>query len=208
MFARYAVLDENNSLHQNQPMELVLFTERLKLTPFAEADVDIALAMFTDPEVQRYAGGVITAAEVHAELHKWVRRGGNGCIGIWCISDRVSGEKLGTAALLPMPIEEDDTDFDLVVAGEMPDGDVEIGFFLKQPAWGRGYATEAARRVIQMAFEDSPLTEVVATFEKGNTGSQQVLEKAGFVDRGTRRCYGEVGPDYRITRAAWLAAQQ
>ena len=129
-------------------------------------------------------------------------------LSVWCISDRGSGEKLGTAALLPIPIEEDDTDFDLVVPGRMPDGDVEIGYFLKQSTWGRGYATEAASRVIQMAFEDSPLTEVVATFEDGNASSQHVLEKVGFVDRGMRRCYGEDGPDFRITRAEWLAAHQ
>ena len=189
-------------------MELVLFTERLRLTPFAIIDVDIAQAMFTDPEGQKYAGGVITEAEIRASLPKWLRRGGNGCIGIWCIADRSSGEKLGTAALLPIPIETDDTDFDLVVPGEMPDGDVEIGYFLKRSAWGKGYATEAARRLIQMAFEDSPLTEVVATFEVGNVASQQVLEKVGFADRGTRRCYGEDGPDFRITRAEWVATQQ
>ena len=189
-------------------MEPVLLSNRLKLTPFVEDDVDIALAMFTDPEVLKYAGGAITEAEVRAELPKWVRRGGNGCIGIWCISDRASGEKLGTAALLPIPIEENDTDFDLVVPGRMPDGDVEIGYFLKRSAWGSGYATEAANRVIQMAFEDSPLTEVVATFEEGNVVSQKVLEKVGFVDFGTRRCYGEDGPDFRITRNEWLAARR
>lgn len=189
-------------------MELELLTERLRLTPFAEADVDIALAMFTDPAVQKYAGGVITEEKVHADVPKWVRRGGNGCIGIWCISDRSSGEKLGTAALLPIPIEADDTDFDLVVPGQMPDDDVEIGYFLKQSAWGRGYATEAARRIIRMAFDDSPLLEVVATFEEGNVASRQVLEKVGFVDRGTRRCYGEDGPDFRITRAEWVAMRR
>ena len=107
-----------------------------------------------------------------------------------------------------MPIEEDDTDFDLVVPGQMPDGDVEVGYFLRRSAWGMGYATEACQRIIRMAFEDSSLTEVVATFEAGNVASQHVLEKAGFVDRGIRRCYGEDGPDFRITRDDWLKAQQ
>jgi len=75
-------------------------------------------------------------------------------------------------------------------------------------AWGKGYATEACRRLIRLAFEESSLTEVVATFEVGNIASRNVLEKAGFVDHGTMRCYGEDGPNYRITRDGWLELQQ
>ena len=181
-------------------MDLVLHTERMTLIPFDASDVDIAIEMFTDPEVLKFAGGVMDEEEVRRELPKWTRRGGNGCIGIWCITSKFSGEKLGTGALLPMPIEEDDTDFYLVVPGQMPDGDVEVGYFLKQSAWGKGYATEACKRLLQLAFENSPLTEVVASYDAGNDASRNVLLKSGFVDRGMRRCYGEDAPDLRITR--------
>ena len=88
----------------------------------------------------------------------------------------------------------------------MPDNDIEIGFFLKRSAWGQGYATEISRRLLRFAFEESPLTEVVATFEPGNDASRSVLEKSGFVDHGVRWCYGEESPDYRIARSDWLAA--
>ena len=89
----------------------------------------------------------------------------------------------------------------------MPDGDIEVGYFLKPSAWGKGYATEACRRIVRFAFEESPLTEVVATFEIGNKGSQRVLEKAGFVSHGMRRCYGVDGVDYRIKRDDWLRSR-
>ena len=181
-------------------MNLVLMTERLALTPFDESDLELALEMFTDPEVLRYADGVMTEDEIRHQMSNWCRRGGNGCIGVWGISCRSSGEKLGSIALLPIPIEADDTDYSLVIPGQMPDGDVEIGYFLKRSAWRKGYATEACTRLLQFAFEQSPLTEVVATFEEENTASRNVLRKAGFVDRGTRRCYGEEGIDYRVTR--------
>jgi ribosomal-protein-alanine N-acetyltransferase len=188
-------------------MNLVLHSERLTLTPFDASDVDLALEMFTDGEVLKFAGGAIEEDEIRRGMSDWVKRGGNGCIGIWCVSDRSSNEKLGTAALLPMPVEEDDTDFDLVIPGQMPECDVEIGYFLKQSAWGKGYATEAARRLVRMAFEDSPLSEILATFENGNAASQKVLKKSGFVDHGTMRCYGEDGPKYGITRDAWLKSK-
>jgi RimJ/RimL family protein N-acetyltransferase len=189
-------------------MNLVLYSKRLALVPLDETDIDITVEMFTDPDVLRFAGGVMSEADIHRDMHVWTRRGGNGCIGIWCVSDRDSGEKFGSAALLPMPVEGDDTDFDLVVPGQMPEGDVEVGYFLKRSAWGKGYATEACKRILRMAFEDSPLTEVVATFEKGNSASQNVLEKAGFVDRGVMRCYGEDGPNFRITRDEWVRMQR
>ena len=136
-----------------------------------------------------------------------LRLTGNGCLGIWCIKVRASEEKIGSVALLPMPIEEKDTDYSLVVPGTMPDGDIEVGYFIKRSAWGKGFATEACRRIVQFAFDESPLTEIVATFDKGNAASRNVLEKVGFVNHGIRRCYGDEGVDYRITREDWLALQ-
>jgi ribosomal-protein-alanine N-acetyltransferase len=185
-------------------MNFILHSERLTLTPFDASDLDLAIEMFTDPDVTKYADGVIEEDEIRRDFSKWTKRGGDGWIGIWCISDRSSGEKFGSVALLPMPVEEDDTDFSLVVPGQIPDGDIEVGYFLKQPAWGKGYATEACRRLIRMVFEESRLSEVVATFDEGNVASRNVLKKVGFVDHGTTRCYGDDGPYFRITRDEWL----
>ena len=184
-------------------MNLELLTERLALNPFAATELDLCLEMFTDPEVVKYAGGLMTRAAIREEMFNWTKRGGDGCIGIWCISNRETGEKYGSAALLPMPIEEDDTDFSLVTAGKMPECNIEIGYFLKRSAWGRGYATEAIRRLLGFVFQETPLKEVVATITKENTASRNVLLKAGFIDHGTMRSYGEDGPIYRITRDEW-----
>ena len=189
-------------------MNLSLTSERLLLTPFSDAEIDMAIEMFTDPEVLRHAGGAMEEQKIRAQMENWTRRGGNGCIGIWCIKNRDTLERYGSVALLPMPIEDNDTDYSLVVPGTMPDGDVEVGYFLRRSAWGNGFATEACRRVLQFAFEESPLNEVVATFEAGNEGSRRVLEKSGFTHRGTRRCYGEDGVDYRISREQWLTARR
>ena len=185
-------------------MKLELNSDRLLLRPLEANDVDLCLEMFTDPEVLKYADGAQTEAEIRIEMPNWIKRGGDGCIGIWCICDREDGEKLGTVALLPIPIDDDDTDFSLVIPGTMPDGDVEIGYFFKRSAWDRGYATEACRRILQFAFEESPLSEIVATFEEENAASRNVLQKSGLVDHGTMKSYGEDGPIYRITRDEWL----
>ena len=182
----------------------VLHTDRLMLTPFDESDVDICIELFTNPEVVRYAGKVMAEDDIRSEFPKWIRRGGTGGVGMWCAKDKQTGEKLGTGALLPMPVEEKDTDFDLLVPGRMPDADIEIGYFLKPSAWGQGLATEISRRLLRFAFEETPLTEIVASFDPENEASRIVLIKSGFVDCGTRRCYGEDSPDYRIQRDDWL----
>ena len=189
-------------------MKLELHTKRLLLAPLAPADLDLALEMFTDPEVVEYVCDLMDKDTICAEMSNWTKRGGNGCIGIWCISNRDTGEKYGSAMLLPMPVEEDDTDYNLVVPGHMPDCDVEIGYFFKRSAWGYGFATEVCRRLLQFAFQDTPLNEVVASFDVENVASKKVLEKAGLVDCGMMRCCGEDAPNFRITRDEWYSLQQ
>ena len=189
-------------------MKLELHTERLLLTPLAPTDLDLDLEMWTDPEVVKYVCDVMTEAEIRAEMPDVYKRGGNGGIGIWCITDRSTGEKLGSTYLLPMPIDEDDTDYSLVVMGQMPDADIEIGFFFKRTAWGRGYATEVCKRVLQFAFQEVSLDEVVASVEEDNVASRKVLEKSGLLHRGRTRSYGKDSPIYRITRDEWNEFRQ
>ena len=188
-------------------MKLKLHSRRLLLAPYTPDDLDLSFEMFTDPAVVKYTGGVMSKRAIIRNVPNWTKRGGSGCIGIWTISDRRTGEKYGSAALLPIPIEEESTDYSLVVPDRMPKGDIEIGYFLKRSAWGNGYGTEACRRLLQFAFQETPLKEVVATFDKENLASRNVLEKAGFIDRGTMQCYGKVGLDFRITRDEWSKLQ-
>ena len=185
-------------------MKLELITERLRLTPFAHTDVEIAIEMFTDPEVVKYIGGLMTEEEIYREMASWTKRGGNGCIGIWCISDLETAEKYGAGFLLPMPVDEEDTDWDLVVPGTMPDCDVEVGYNLKQSAWGKGFATEVCRRLLRFAFEETPLQEIVATMDDENEKSKNVLRKSGLSYQGRRKAYGEDSPGFRIKRSEWI----
>ena len=78
-------------------MKLELTTERLVLRPLAESDLDVLVDIFTDPEAMKYVAEVSTKEELAKELPLDVQRGAGGAIGIWCVVDRVSREKLGTA---------------------------------------------------------------------------------------------------------------
>jgi ribosomal-protein-alanine N-acetyltransferase len=184
-------------------MNLELQTERLLLTPLDHADGEFEVKLWTDPEVIKFICDMPTEDEVREEMPDAVKRGGNGGIGIWCIKNRKTGEKLGSTYILPMPVDEDDVDFSLVVTGQMPDADIAIGYFLNPAAWGHGYATEVCKSLLRFAFENLPLDEIVASVDDNNVASRSVLEKSGLIDRGRARSYGKDDPIYRITRDEW-----
>jgi [ribosomal protein S5]-alanine N-acetyltransferase len=184
-------------------VNLELYTERLHLRPMRAEDSDLVLEIFNDEEVMRFVDGVRTAAEIDRIVQNCTRRGGDGCIGIWCVSLREGGVKLGTAILLPLPIDSDDTDWSQVVAERMPDCEVEIGYLFRRAAWGRGYATEASSRLLRFAFEETPLEELVAVTDLDNNASQHVLQKIGMRDEGLRRAYAQECRAFRLTRGEW-----
>jgi ribosomal-protein-alanine N-acetyltransferase len=187
-------------------MNLTLKTDRLLLRPLVETDVDLCLDQFTDPEVMKYLREPMTREQVLGDMPKRCQRGGGGCIGIWCLVDRVTAEKLGTAILLPLPIDLDDIDWSLVRGPDFPPGDIQIGYILKRLAWGKGYATEACGRLLQFAFEETPLREIVAVTDRQNAASQYVLTKCGFARDGNRRAYNcNDVPGFRIGEADWSA---
>jgi RimJ/RimL family protein N-acetyltransferase len=63
----------------------------------------------------------------------------------------------------------------------------ELGYWIGVPYWGRGYATEAARRLVGFAFDTLGLNRVHASCFSRNRASARVLEKAGLVREGVLR---------------------
>jgi RimJ/RimL family protein N-acetyltransferase len=200
---------EMSNIHSDSMsgVNLELETDRLFLRPLVENDWDMALETFTDPEVMKFVADVSSEETLAKEMKNYIRRGAGGRIGVWCVIQRETGEKLGTLALLPLPIEEDDTDWSLLEDDRYPDADIEVGYILKRSAWGNGYATEACCRLVQFAFEETELDEVVAVTDPRNAVSQKVLRKCGLRDEGLRRSYADECSAFRISRQQWLELQ-
>jgi ribosomal-protein-alanine N-acetyltransferase len=188
-------------------VNLELETDRLFLRPLAQSDWDLALEMFTDPEVMKFVADVSSEEALAAEMKAFIRRGAGGRVGVWCVLQRETGEKLGTGVLLPLPIEEDDTDWSLLQEDRYPDADIEVGYILRRSAWGKGYATEACRRLVQFAFEETELDEIVAVTDPRNAVSQKVLRKCGLRDEGLRRAYADECSAFRMSRQQWMELQ-
>jgi RimJ/RimL family protein N-acetyltransferase len=69
----------------------------------------------------------------------------------------------------------------IVGLDRMPDGDVELGYWIAKEHWGRGYAPEAARLMIHIAGTQLRLPRLVAGYFVDNPASGRVLKKLGFV---------------------------
>jgi RimJ/RimL family protein N-acetyltransferase len=107
-------------------------------------------------------------------------------------------------------------DFLGVVGLQHPHGaaPARFGYWIGPPAWGLGYATEAAAAALDAAFEDGALASVEASVTDDNPASRRVLDKLGFrpVETFEEFCVarGETVPAtrLRLDRADWLALER
>ena len=185
-------------------MELTLLTPRLVLRPLAPDDLSLSIELWTDKDVVKYICEPLTEVELEREMTHRTKRSRNGSIGIWSVRDRATPESYGSVFLLPLPIEQEDTNWDLVHESIPVEYEVEIGYVLKKTAWGKGIATEAAFRLLRFAFECTDLEEIVAVIHHENTRSARVLEKIGLEETGDRRAYATHCRGFMVTRGEWL----
>jgi RimJ/RimL family protein N-acetyltransferase len=87
----------------------------------------------------------------------------------------------------------------------------EIGYWLGEPFWGRGYATEAVRAMIDHAFTATDIEALAAASRVTNEASRHVLEKCGFQWTGAGLCrvraLGASVPSdrFRLDRRTWAS---
>lgn len=90
----------------------------------------------------------------------------------------------------------------------------ELGYWLGASHWGQGFATEAARAMLDYAFEAMDHATVVASARVSNPASRHVLEKCGFRWTGVGllpiRAIGASVPvdQFRLNRADWAGASR
>lgn len=85
----------------------------------------------------------------------------------------------------------------------------EIGYWLGEPYWGKGYATEATVAMIDLAFRQLSLEQIYISAQTRNAASRRVIEKCGFRHTGSAVSISAVDGDvsvecYIMTRHEWL----
>lgn len=185
----------------------VLETERLILRRLTMDDLDALAKIYGDPEVRPYfPEGALTHEETKEEL-EWfidVYYGRYG-FGLWATVLKETGELIGRCGLIPWKITAGrDGVSGLDGADEYP-GDpstfeVELAYLLAKEYWGRGLATEAARAIVEYAFNSLGFTRLICLIDPENLASRAVALKVGMQPDGDVELYGEIMPIHSMTR--------
>jgi RimJ/RimL family protein N-acetyltransferase len=171
---------------------ITLETERLILRMWREDDFEQYARICADPEVMRYLGGK-PYSRLEAWRHMaflighWQLRG----YGHWAVEEKTSGRLMGRMGFLN------------------PEGwpGFEVGWTLGREHWGRGYASEGARRMLEYAFGEMGRDHVISLIHPENRASIKVAERMGEKVEGQTEVLGVPVLIYGITSDAWRVAQ-
>lgn len=148
-------------------MAVSLFeTERLSVRPFEPDDLDVFAALCAEPRVMRYVGdgqGLPrdrVAYWIEVCQQRYTQRG----YGTSAVFVKDTGKFIGYCGVV-RPVEND---FD------------ELIYVFNVAAWGKGYATEVGRRMLDYVFERSSLDRIYATIHPDNAPSIHAAQKMGF----------------------------
>lgn len=143
-----------------------LKTQRLILKPYKESDKVDFIALFTDAAVMKYVGdGVLTNDQAEAFWQKLFAQLYPQGFNIWAVFAKEDSGYVGHAGIYPRPTRKQDWEF---------------VYFLNRDSWGKGFATEIARRLVRYALEELNLPKVFASVDDDHSDSIRVLEKAGM----------------------------
>lgn len=180
-------------------------TERLILRRERPGDLAVWLEHMNTPQVMEKVGGVQTPEKVAGSFAKAAASETNGELPFLLVALKSDGTLIGKCGLAPIETE---------VAPDELRGQTQIGSSLRADYWGKGYATEAARTILALAFQSYALDVVYSQTSERNRGSWRVMQRLGMT-RLAQLDYDD--PDYPpednptmvwgLTREAWANAK-
>jgi len=144
-------------------LSIILQTERLLLRPPVAADISRFVPFLNDFDVTK---NLSRLPHPYSE--------DDGCA--WVV--RTAGERVRGEAF-PFIVMEKTEGRLIGICGVQPQLDFMLGYWFGKPYWGRGYATEAVRRVTKFAFDELGTNRLTASWIDDNPASGRVLEKIG-----------------------------
>lgn len=141
-------------------------TERLIGEKLHENHLPLLLQMNSNEKVMKTLGGIRSEEQTREflqhNINHWNRYG----FGIFILKNK-NGEFIGRAGLRHVDIEGID--------------EIEVAYALMPEFWNQGLATEIAKKLIAIAFEQLHIKKLVCFTESSNKASERVMQKVGFV---------------------------
>lgn len=147
-------------------------TVNLILRPIELSDFDRLYEVYSNPMVTKYLydGSVFSkekcVSRIRESIAHWEKYG----FGFNVIIERSTEKTAGFCVLRHFENEHPKLD-----------SQIEIGYVLDQPFWGKGYATEVVKTCVKIGFEQHNFDKILATILPKNIASQHVIKKAGFI---------------------------
>ncbi|QEU97064.1 GNAT family N-acetyltransferase [Streptomyces kanamyceticus] len=149
--------------------QVILRTERLRLTPLTDAHLEYQLELDADAEVMRHLGGARHREQVEAALRGNLADADRAPgLGYW--AGFVEGDFAGYWLLRP-PGGHDE---------EPAPGEGELGFKILRRLWRQGLGSEGSRELLRHGFDDLGLTRICAMSAAANTASHATLTGLGL----------------------------
>lgn len=168
--------------------EYFMKTERIGFSYWTDSDLEVASQLWGEKDVTRYicATGEFTQQDIMDRLNIEVNNEKKYQVQYWPIFDLMTGELIGCCGLRPFKSEQHS---------------YEMGFHLRRIYWGRGYAFEAAKTVIQYAFSELRAVKLYAGHHPQNINSRKLLARLGFQYIGDNfyETTGIYHPSYELT---------
>lgn len=164
-----------------------LNSQRLSFRSWHKSDLPRAISLWTDPEVNRYLGGPMSADAARARLDLEIERQRTLGVQYWPIFLRSEGAFVGCCGLRPFHEEA---------------GVFELGVHIARQYWGMGLGEEAARTVVDYAFREIGADALTAGHNPAHINSKALIERLGF-SFSHREPWGPLGtetPFYRLQR--------
>lgn len=177
-----------------------LSTERLVLRAWRDSDLAPFAALSADPRVMEHFASALSPAESAAMVERIRRHFASHGFGLWAVEAPGVADFIGFVGLVHVPF----------AAAFTPA--IEVGWRIAAEHWGRGYATEGARRVVAFGFDQLHLEQIVSIAMTANQRSRRVMEKLGLqrspADDFDHPRLPEDHPRrrhvlYRLSRTAW-----
>ncbi|MFV0395264.1 MAG: GNAT family N-acetyltransferase [Coprobacillaceae bacterium] len=142
-------------------------TKRIGFSLWKKEDIKLAQLLWGSPEVTKYisATGKFSNSQIEEKLSKEIDNQKQYNVQYWPIFDIESEEFIGCCGLRPYQLENQI---------------YEIGFHLRSAYWGKGLGPEAAKAVIDYAFNIVKAKDIFAGHNPNNSSSKIVLERLGF----------------------------
>jgi [ribosomal protein S5]-alanine N-acetyltransferase len=179
-------------------MNVLAETNRLIIRNWCpEKDAEQALKIYSDPEVTKFIISRADSIDIQLNLlRRWAEKTTQAAdgTGIWAIVQKDSREIVGTVILLQLHGCE-----------EQATQKYEIGWHLKKSAWGKGYATEAAKAVLDYGFNTLSLPVIYAVANLENIASICVTQRLGMTSIGlTDKYYEEELEMFKVEASEWI----